>query len=115
MADIDFRDYGENLIAAARNQFQGFLAENKEVDDLVLDIGRSYGIRMAEYLTADTEEEREAARVALRRVRNTMDLTMDGMAHLVKSEILTQLKAALGMTLEFAIQNLPTVLKMIRK
>ena len=115
LSDIDFTELGMNFVKAARSQFKEFLAENQDVDDLVVQIGKSYAVRTAEYHLAATEEDREAARTSLRQLRNTMDLTLDGMAHLAKSAILAQLKAGLGMLLEFAIANLPTIIAMVRR
>lgn len=115
MDTIDFREFGGNLVASARAQFKEFLEENKDVDDFLVRIGEGYAVRTAEYHLAATDEDRADAAAALRRIRNTLDLQLDAIAHVGKSEILGQIKAALGMALEFAIQNLPTILKLVRK
>jgi hypothetical protein len=115
MANINFEALGENLIDSARSQFQDFLLENREVDGILISLGRRYATLAAQYHLADSEEARAEALSDLRRVKNTINLELDAIAHLAKSEILSQLKAALGMVLDFAIKNLPTVIAMIRR
>lgn len=116
MADtFDFHALGDNLVDAVRGRFKDFLAENKDVDNFVTELGRRYATLSARYHLAGSEEERAEALADLRRVENTMELELDAIGHLAKSEILGQLKAALGVALKFAVENLPTVLAMIKR
>jgi len=115
VADIDFRTLGNNLVEAVRSRFKKFLEEHPDVDDFVLQIGQRYAARTAAYHLAATEEDRAEQLAALRRVENTMQLELDAIAHEAAPEILEQLKAALGVVLNFAIQNLPTIVAMIRR
>lgn len=115
MADIDFTQVGRNFVNVARSQFSEVLEEYPELDELVVSIGKSYATVTAEYYLAASDDDRDRATIALRQVRNNMDLVLDGMGHLAKSAILAQLKAALGMALELAIQNLPTIIAMVRR
>lgn len=115
MGDIDFRGLGDNLVAAVRSRFEAFLKENPDVDGFLVEIGGRYAARTAEYHLAETEEDREDARVSLQRIANTLEMELDAIAHLAPSELLGQLKAALGVALQFAIENLPTIVSMLRR
>jgi hypothetical protein len=115
VGSINFEALGENLIDSARSQFEEFLLENRDVDNFLVALGRRYATLAAQYHLADSEEARAEALSDLRRVKNTINLKLDAVAHLAKSEILSQLKAALGMVLDFAIKNLPTIIAIVRR
>lgn len=115
MGSIDFGALGDNLVDSIRTKFAGFLHVNQDVDDFVIALGRRYAVLAAAYHLAADEASREEALKDLRRVENTMELKFDEIAHLTRGETLEQLKAALGVVLNFAIQNLPTVIAMIRR
>ncbi len=115
MGIVDFNAMGEALVDSIQSRFKDFLNQNQEVAKFVADLGRRYAVLAAKYHLAATDEDRDEALADLRRVENTLELQLDAIAHVAKSEILGQLKAALGVVLNFAVQNLPTVLAMIRK
>lgn len=115
MDETNFSGMGDDLVRSVRSRFKVFLEENKEVDDFVVQIGRRYAARTAQYHLAKTEEDREEALSALRRVRNTLDLELDAIAHLAGSELFSQLRAALGVVVDFAVQSLPTIAKLVRR
>lgn len=115
MDTIDFSGLGDNLVSSLRTKFGAFLDENKDVDNFVAAVGRRYAILAAQYHLAKDEDDRTETLKDLRRIENTLELEFDAIAHLAKSEILGQLKAALGVVLNFAVQNLPTVLAMVRR
>ncbi len=115
MDSIDFGALGDNLVSSIRSRFADFLKENRAVEDFLVERGRRYAVLAAAYHLAADEESRAEALADLRRVENTLEMELDAIEHLTKGEILEQLKAALGVVLNFAIQNLPTILAMIRR
>jgi hypothetical protein len=114
VADIDFRKLGEDLVDSVQAQFKEFLEENPEIAQFVGRLGRRYAELAAQYHLGDGPS-RDEALSDLRRVRNSIDLEMDAIAHEAPSALLGQLKAALGVVLNFAIQNLPTIIAMVRR
>lgn len=115
MADLDFRALGNNLVDSVRSQFKEFLEKHKDVDDFLVELGKRYAVLSARYHLASDEEKRAEVLGDLRRVENTIQLELDAVAHAAPSALLGQLKAALGVVLRFAVENLPTVLAMVRR
>lgn len=115
MADINFSALGQNLVSSIQSEFKATLEENKEVAEFVARLGRRYAELSADYYLAADDAAREAAAADLERVKNTLNMEMDALAHLAKPAIMEQLKAALMVVLKFAIENLPTIIAMVRR
>lgn len=115
MDTVDYRALGDNLVQSVKSQFSGFLSANKEVAQFVEDLGRRYAVLAARYHLADDGPARDGALEDLRRVENTLQLELDAIGHQVKGQMLETLKSALGVVLNFAVQNLPTILAAIRR
>ncbi len=115
MADIDFGVLGRNLVTSVQSQFHELLEQNTEAAAFVARLGHRYAECSADYYLAADEAARESAMTDLRRVENTIQMEMDALAHLAQPAILAQLKAALMVVLKFGIENLPTIISLIRR
>jgi hypothetical protein len=114
-APLNVKQLGQTLVASVRSRFGGFLNENAAAAALVERVGADYANLAAQYHLATDEETKIGVLTELRRVENTLELEADALAELAGAQLIEQLKSALGVVLNFAIQNLPTLLAAIPK
>lgn len=115
MGDIDFKALGEGLLTSVETRFKSYLDQNQNVRSFLVDLGKRYAYLTAKLHTAADEDARAGVLRDLRRVENTFELELDAISESARGEIFKQLKAALGVVVSFAVQNLPAIIAAVRR
>lgn len=115
MGEIDFKALGEGLLSSIETRFKSYLDQNQNVRSFLVDLGKRYAYLTAKLYTAADEDARAGVLRDLQRVENTIELQFDAIAESARGEIFEQLKAALGVVVNFAVQNLPAIIAAIRR